>query len=68
METDCLFETDAAVQLSFDVLPASCLVWNECSVCLMEHDEEIHAATLRLRMRFRGDVTRYLECELRPLD
>ena len=68
MQIDCVLETDDALQFSFDLLPASRAFYKECSVCLMEHDDEIHAATLRIRMRFRGDVTRYLDCELIPLD
>jgi len=30
----------------------------ECSVCLGEHDEEIHAATLSVRSWFREEVTK----------
>jgi hypothetical protein len=30
----------------------------ECSVCLGEHDEEIHAATLSVRGWFRDEVTK----------
>ena len=33
----------------------------ECPVCLVTHDDEIHAATLRIHRWFRGQVTRYLE-------
>jgi hypothetical protein len=29
----------------------------ECPVCLVEHDEEIHAATVRVRQWFRKQVT-----------
>jgi hypothetical protein len=36
---------------------------DECSVCLGEHQEETHNATLRVRAWFRGRVTRYLDCE-----
>jgi hypothetical protein len=32
--------------------------FNECSVCLGEHDEEIHAATLSVRGWFRDEVTK----------
>jgi hypothetical protein len=32
-----------------------------CKVCLLEHDEEIHAATLRLREWFREKVKRNLD-------
>ena len=32
--------------------------FNECSVCLGEHDEEIHAATLSVRSWFRDEVTK----------
>jgi hypothetical protein len=37
---------------------------DECKVCLMEHDEEIHAATLSIRQWWREQVTRnlYEEC------
>jgi hypothetical protein len=31
-----------------------------CKVCLVEHDEEIHAATLSLRQWLREKVTRIL--------
>jgi len=31
---------------------------NECSVCLGEHDDEIHAATLSVRGWFRDEVTK----------
>jgi hypothetical protein len=32
--------------------------FSECSVCLGEHDEEIHAATLSVRSWFRDEVTK----------
>jgi hypothetical protein len=32
--------------------------FNECSVCLGEHDDEIHAATLSIRGWFREEVTK----------
>ena len=32
---------------------------NDCRVCLVEHDDDIHAATLRVRAWYRGYVTRY---------
>lgn len=32
----------------------------ECSVCLLEHDDEIHAATLSIRRWWREKVTQYL--------
>jgi len=32
--------------------------FNECPVCLGEHDEEIHAATLSVRSWFRDEVTK----------
>ena len=35
-----------------------------CGVCLDEHDEEIHAATISVRARFRVKVTRYLDYEV----
>jgi hypothetical protein len=31
----------------------------ECKVCLLEHDEEIHTATLRVREWLRERVTRF---------
>jgi hypothetical protein len=31
----------------------------ECRVCLGEHDEDIHSATLDVHAWFRGRVTRY---------
>ena len=31
-----------------------------CSVCLVQHDEEIHAATLSVRSWFRDQVTQGL--------
>jgi hypothetical protein len=31
-----------------------------CEVCGVEHDEEIHAATLRLHFWFREQVTQFL--------
>jgi hypothetical protein len=32
----------------------------DCDICLVEHDEEIHGATLRVREWHRELVTRYL--------
>jgi len=32
--------------------------FDECSVCLGDHDEEIHAATLSVRSWFRDEVTK----------
>ena len=32
----------------------------DCKICLTEHDEEIHAATLRVHDWLRVQVTRYL--------
>ena len=29
----------------------------DCKVCLVEHDEELHEATLRVRSWFREEVT-----------
>jgi hypothetical protein len=34
-----------------------------CKVCLVEHDEEIHAATLSLKQWFREKVTRAFQPE-----
>ena len=36
----------------------------ECRVCMGEHEEEVHEATLRVRARFRDEVTRYLDLEV----
>jgi hypothetical protein len=40
---------------------AACL--EECQVCLGEHDEDIHAATVNVHAWFRSLVTRYFESE-----
>jgi len=40
---------------------------NCCDVCLVEHDEEIHAATLSLRAWHHHQVTRYLYDEVEPV-
>jgi hypothetical protein len=32
----------------------------DCTVCLVDHDEEIHAATTRVHVWFRNQVTRDL--------
>jgi hypothetical protein len=32
----------------------------DCTVCLVEHDEEIHAATTRVHAWFRTQVTKHL--------
>ena len=34
---------------------------NECSVCLADHDEAIHEATLRIHRWFYGQVTHHFE-------
>lgn len=31
---------------------------DECPVCLGQHEEEIHVATVRVRRWFRGEVTK----------
>ena len=31
----------------------------DCHICMVPHDEEIHAATLSLRQWFRFEVTKY---------
>jgi len=31
----------------------------ECSICLQEHDDQIHAATLSIHQWWREQVTRY---------
>jgi hypothetical protein len=36
----------------------------ECRICLGEHDEEIHAASLNVREWFRGQVVRNFEEEV----
>jgi hypothetical protein len=33
---------------------------HECPICLVEHDDEIHAATLSVKRWWRWQVTRYL--------
>jgi hypothetical protein len=33
---------------------------HECPICLVEHDDEIHAATLSIRQWWKHQVTRYL--------
>ncbi len=35
----------------------------ECAVCLIEHDDELHEATLRVRRWFRYEVTLSFEEE-----
>jgi len=57
-------EIDTYEQLSFNALFESHLFSEECGICLGEHDEEIHAATLRLRAWFRRSVTRYFDTEV----
>jgi hypothetical protein len=34
----------------------------ECQVCLGDHDEAIHAATVNVHSWFRGEVTKYFDC------
>ena len=41
---------------------------NDCQVCLVEHDDEIHAATLSLKEWFRYEVTKYLYNEDIPME
>jgi len=41
---------------------------SDCQVCLVEHDDEIHAATLSLREWFRYEVTKYLYNEDIPME
>lgn len=51
-----LFEASAATyveQFEDDLISS-----NECSVCLGEHDDEIHAATVSVRGWFRDEVTK----------
>jgi len=33
----------------------------ECRVCFVEHDDAIHAATVRVRLWHRAQVKKYLE-------
>jgi hypothetical protein len=33
----------------------------DCKVCMMEHDEEIHDATLSVRLWFAWQVTKHFE-------
>ena len=44
--------------------PSNC----DCQVCLVEHDDEIHAATLSLKEWFRSEVTKYLYNEDIPME
>lgn len=48
-----LTESDAVSYVEEDIPE-----FNECSVCLGEHDEEIHAATVSVRGWFRDEVTK----------
>lgn len=45
---------------SFDEKPRT-VPAKDCRVCLGEHDEDIHAATVAVHAWFRGHVTRYFE-------
>jgi hypothetical protein len=36
----------------------------ECEICLGQHDEAIHSATVNVHAWFRGEVTKYFDCEL----
>jgi hypothetical protein len=33
----------------------------DCDVCLVEHDDEIHAATLNIHQWFRHEVVKWLD-------
>ncbi|MGA1994272.1 MAG: hypothetical protein ABSH45_00715 [Bryobacteraceae bacterium] len=33
----------------------------ECRICMGEHDEETHSATLAVRAWYRAEVTKYLD-------
>lgn len=33
----------------------------DCAVCLCEHNDQIHTATLSVRQWFRSEVTKYLD-------
>lgn len=55
---------DTSEQFTCQALIGSHCFRSECPVCLGEHDEEIHAATVRLRTWFRETVTQYLDAEL----
>jgi hypothetical protein len=37
-----------------------------CTVCLVEHDEDIHSATISLREWHRAQVTKYFYEEFAP--
>jgi hypothetical protein len=54
---DLELETIATTTDWTPVLPA-CAAAN-CKVCLGPHDEEIHAATVSVRLWFRSQVTKY---------
>jgi len=56
-----LFESNAVTYVepfTGDLAPFNECSVNECSVCLGEHDDEIHAATLSVRGWFRDEVTK----------
>jgi hypothetical protein len=56
-----LFESNAVTYVdpfTGDLAPYVDYSGNECRVCLGEHDEEIHAATLSIKSWFREEVTK----------
>jgi hypothetical protein len=38
--------------------------WMECRICLGEHDEDIHAATVSVHAWWRAHVTKYFAEEM----
>ena len=66
MEIDIIEDLSFEALLGLHPFAVECeeCIPGECDVCLGEHDEEVHAATLRLRARFRAAVTRYLNTEV----
>jgi hypothetical protein len=59
MELESNADRNRAIQQIFTVGRAA-----YCRVCLDEHDDEIHAATISVRERLREEVTRYLDYEV----
>jgi hypothetical protein len=41
---------------------------HECNICLVDHDAEIHEATLRLHRWLRDDIERKLRPVVSPID
>ena len=55
---ECSLESNALAYIEPYVDEDDIPQFNECSICLGEHDEEIHAATLSVRGWFRDEVTK----------